>query len=349
MNIWIDLANSPQVLFLRPIIAEMERQGHSVLLTSRDYAQTIPLADHYGMSHTPIGKHGGKQWSTILTRTFARAQALAQWARIHRPIDLAVSHNSIAQAIAAARVGIPFVTLMDYEHQPANHLCFRLAKRVIVPECFPETKLQAFGAKHRVRKFAGIKEQLYLANFQPQPHYFETLGVPTDKPVVVMRPPAPWAAYHRKFRDTLFDDVLGYVAAQRVTIVFTPRVQAQADEIQARHIPNVWIPPTILDGPNLVYQADAVISGGGTMNREAGVLGTPAYTVFAGKLGAVDEWLIARGRMTHVRGAPEFANIGLEKNMARAVLPSVPLVQQVTDMILETIPQSYSVRAIRRV
>ncbi len=338
MNIWIDLANSPQVLFFRPIIAELERRGHTVLITTRDYAQTLALANHYHLKHTPIGAHGGTRWTNILYQTGQRVQQLLRWAHAQPRIDLAVSHNAYSQALAASYLGVPFATLMDYEHQPANHLCFRLARRVIVPECFPDARLKQFGAASKVSKYSGLKEQIYLSGFRPLPYYFQTIGVETNTPIVVMRPPAPWAAYHRKFGDTLFDEVLDYIAAQDVKIIFTPRVNAQADHIRARNFKNVWIPPRVLDGPNLVFHAHAVISGGGTLNREAAILGTPAYTVFKGELGAVDEWLITRGRLTQIARANDFEKIMLQEKARQPLLPAAALVAQVTNMILETVP-----------
>lgn len=337
MNIWIDLANSPQVLVFRPIIAELEKRGHALFLTTRDYAQTIALANEYNLTHTPLGEHGGKCWANIFSQTLQRAQHLMQWTRTQPPLHLAVSHNSYSQALAAARLRLPFVTLMDYEHQPANHLCFRLARSVIVPQCFPDAHLKRFGAANKVLKYNGIKEQIYLSGFCPTPNYFETIRVETNKPIVVMRPPAPWATYHRNFRDTLFDDVLEYVAAQAVTIIFTPRVPAQADHIRARNFKNVWIPPRVLDGPNLLFYADAVLSGGGTMNREAAILGTRAYTVFKGTLGAADEWLVARGRLTHITRVNDFEKIAREQKTRDEILTDVSLVNQVTTMILETV------------
>ena len=145
-NIWVDLANSPQVLFFRPILSEIDRAGHNLFVTSRDYAQTISLANEYGISNTPIGQHGGKGWMGIVERNIGRVVALVKWAKNKPRIDLAVSHNSYSQAVAARWLGIPFITLMDYEHQPLNHLCFRTAQRVLVPEAFPDEMLQAFGA-----------------------------------------------------------------------------------------------------------------------------------------------------------------------------------------------------------
>lgn len=334
MNIWIDLANSPQVLFFRPLIAEMEKRGHVVLLTSRDFAQTVPLANRYGFKHTPIGAHGGKAWMRIAQRSLGRARGLVRWARSQPPIDLAVSHNSYSQALAAARLRLPFVTLMDYEHQPANHLCFRLARRVIVPECFPDQLLKRYGAEEKSLKYNGIKEQIYLTDFAPQADYFQSVGIDSTYPTVVMRPPGPWAAYHRDFGNTLFDLTLDLVSQQAVTVIFTPRVAEQAESVRALQRSNIWIPPQVLDGPNLLYHADAVISGGGTMNREAGVLGTPAYTVFQGKLGAADEYLIARARMTHIASYEDVKKLNIAKKESHFSNGYPDLVPEVIEMIV---------------
>jgi len=137
MKIWIDLANSPQVLFFRPLIPEFEKRGHEVAITTRAFAQTIELANLFRMEHIPIGERGGKKLGKIGLAVLNRSWQLIKFAKEKR-FDLAMSHNSYSQAIAARFLGIPFVTSMDYEHQPANHLCFRLAKKVIVPEFFPE-------------------------------------------------------------------------------------------------------------------------------------------------------------------------------------------------------------------
>ena len=141
MRIWIDLANSPHVPFFRVLIPEFVERGHQVEITARDFAQTVELATNAGMLPAVIGGHGGKRLSGKAGNLIGRAAALAKWAH-GRGIDLAVSHNSYAQIAAAAALGIKSVTLMDYEHQPANHVAFRLASRVIVPRVFPATELR---------------------------------------------------------------------------------------------------------------------------------------------------------------------------------------------------------------
>ena len=334
MRIWIDLANSPQVLFFRPIIAELEHRGHSATISTRRFAQTIQLAERYKMRHTPIGSHGGKKLSKIGVRIIDRSWRLMRFAH-KKDFDLAVSHNSYSQALAAAMLRIPFITLMDYEHQPANHLCFRLAKKVIVPHFFPVSELRKYGASScKTEYYHGTKEQVYLADFKPQIDYAELSDIPTDKVIVVMRPPGNWGLYHH-FDNPLFDRVLEYIAGMsKAHVVFLPRIPSQADAIRAKGLSNIWIPAVALDGPNLLYHADLVISGGGTINREAAVLGIPAYSLFKGKLAAVDRYLIEQGRMFHIEDDSRIDEIKVEKKHKNIVLGKSELVDEICHSIL---------------
>ena len=347
MKIWIDLANSPQVLFFRPILSELERQGHSLDLTTRAYAQTVQLAGRLGLQHTVIGRHGGCRLAGLAGQICLRAFALARWAR-RRGFDLAVSHNSYSQATASRLLGVPVVTLMDYEHQPLNHLCFRLARRVIVPECFPQELLRRYGAARKTISYAGVKEQIYLAGFKPQPDFRQSEGLPVEDPLVVIRPPAPWTAYHR-FENDLFDQLLGRLSRENQgCLLFLPRLPGQAESV--RGLPGLRVAERVYDGPNLLYHADLVISGGGTMNREAAVLGTPTCTVFKGKLGAVDRCLIAQGRMTHLETRQDIEKVRVVCCLDRKpALEGSTLVASIVDRILfqEGGRQEYAHRGIR--
>src|ERR1041385_5543441 len=210
MRIWIDLANSPHVPFFHALIPEFTSRGHQVEITARDYAQTVELAGKANMLPHVIGGHGGGSIAGKAGNLVGRAAALRKWAHT-RGIDLAVSHNSYAQIAAAAALGIKSVTLMDYEHQPANHLAFRLASRVIVPRAFPAAELRKYGASLRkVKRYDGLKEDVYLAAFEPDPAFAETLrklGVTKQDVLVVARPPAREALYHR-FENELFDKLI---------------------------------------------------------------------------------------------------------------------------------------------
>lgn len=338
LRIWIDLANSPHVPFFRAVIPEFAAQGHEVETSARDFAQTVELAMKAGMTPHVIGGHGGRNLTGKAGNLVGRAAALRKWAR-DRGFDLAVSHNSYAQIAAAAALGIKTVTLMDYEYQPANHLAFRLASRVIVPRAFPASELKKYGASLRkVKRYDGIKEDVYLANFAPDPNFAATLrrlGVASEDVLVVARPPARQALYHR-FENELFDQLLASLSARDdVKIILLPRSSAQREEYAGLNLKNVIIPRDVLDGANLIATADLVISAGGTMNREAAALGVPAASIYAGKWAAVDEELLREGRLQRITSKEDFSSLGIQKKQNREPRNVRGVREEIVKLILE--------------
>ena len=337
MRIWIDLANSPHVPFFRALIPEFVAREHQVEITARDFAQTVELAMKAGMTPHVIGGHGGGSITGKAGNLVGRAAALRRWAR-DRGFDLAVSHNSYAQIAAAAALGIRSATLMDYEHQPANHLAFRLAARVIVPRAFPAPELKKYGASTRkVKRYEGTKEDVYLADFVPDPGFAETLlplGVANEDVLVVARPPAHEALYHR-FENELFDELLAYLSSREgVKIILLPRSDAQRAEF-ARKSPNVIMPGETLDGSNLIAAADLVISAGGTMNREAAALGVPAASVYAGKWAAIDEELMREGRLQRIDSHKDIESLAVRKKPKANPRDARAVKAEVVKLILE--------------
>ncbi|HEY9405186.1 MAG TPA: DUF354 domain-containing protein [Pyrinomonadaceae bacterium] len=341
MRIWIDLANSPHVPFFAALGEEFRARGHELELTARDFAQTVELAERAHLAPAVIGGHGGRALKGKAGNLFGRALALRSWARGRPRFDLAVSHNSYSQIIAARALGLRSVTLMDYEHQPANHLAFRLASRVVVPRAFPDAALKRFGAHARkVRRYDGFKEDVYLAGWQPRAGAFEnmleTLGMRAGHALVVVRPPARDALYHR-FDNELFDALLAHLCAHTdARIVLLARTGAQREEFEARRWgENVSIPRAALDGATLIAAADLVVSAGGTMNREAAALGVPAATVYAGEWAAVDEELVRQGRLTRIRTHADIRALRVAKKEAADARRTTGVRVQVADMILE--------------
>ena len=338
MRIWIDLANSPHVPFFRALIPEFVARGHQVEITARDFAQTVELATKAGMLPHVIGGHGGRSITGKAGNLVGRATALRKWAR-DRGFDLAVSHNSYAQIAAASALRIKTVTLMDYEHQPANHLAFRLASRVIVPRAFPADELRKYGASMRkVKRYEGTKEDVYLADFNPDPAFGEVLrklGVASEDVLVVARPPAREALYHR-FENELFDELLTHLNARaRVKVILLPRTDAQRDDYNAEKFGNVIMPRAALDGANLIAAADLVISAGGTMNREAAALGVPAASVYAGKWAAVDEELVREGRLQRISSRDDIESLKSTKKAGTNARHATGVRNEVIRLILE--------------
>jgi predicted glycosyltransferase len=337
MLIWIDLANSPHVPFFRALIPEFTKRGAEVEMTARDFSQTLELARAAGLAPTVIGAHGGRALTRKAGNLVGRAAALRKWAR-GRGFDLAVSHNSYAQVAAARSLGIRSVTLMDYEHQPANHLAFRLASRVIVPRSFPEASLRRFGAQGRkVRRYDGTKEDVYLADFTPDPRFAETLnelGVTPDDVLVVVRPPARDALYHR-FENELFAELLERLSARAdVKIILLARNRAQLETYRERANANLILPKAALDGANLIASSDLVISAGGTMNREAAALGVPAATIYAGRWAAIDEELVREGRLKRISTLEDLNALPVEKKRGANARRALHVRSEVADLIL---------------
>jgi uncharacterized protein len=307
MRVWIDLANSPHVPLVVPIVRRLNADGHAVLLTARDHAQTVDLAQKQWPDVIVLGKESPSGRVAKARSIAKRARALREIARKWRP-DVAFSHASYAQVVAARASGTPAVTMMDYEYQPANHLSFRLAGKVIVPDAFPESALRRFGAgPKKVVRYPGFKEELYLTGFVPDDRVLDELGLDRDRVIAVFRPPPDGALYHRT-ANTRFEDMLRAAAAdESVQVVLLPRSHRQADRFDTIS-PSVLIPDHAIDGTSLLALADLTIGAGGTMNRESAILGTPTYTVFLARLAAVDAELIRQGRLRDLRdaGMPTF-------------------------------------------
>jgi predicted glycosyltransferase len=280
------------------VIERLRADGHEVRITARDFAQTLGLLERHGMAHTAIGAHRGAGLAAKARGLAGRSRALARWARRHGPFDLAVGHGSNDVTVAAALLGIPSATTFDYEWATLQHtINCRLARAVVVPEAIPPERLDRYGARGKLRRYPGLKEEYALADFEPDPGVLSELGLDRGEPIAVVRTPADMSAYHR-FENQVFAAVLDRLRGTQSVVL--ARTQAQ----RAGLGDGLIVPDRAIDAQSLIAYADLVVSAGGTMNREAVALGTPVWTTFEGRLGAVDERLIAEGRLRRLQ-APE--------------------------------------------
>jgi uncharacterized protein len=303
MRVWVDLTNSPHVLVMRPLIEAMRADGHEVEVTARDFAQTLELCERFGIEHTPIGRHRGERLIPKFAGLVARSAALARWAR-GRGFDLAMGHGSNDVSVAAAVLRVPAATAFDYEFAAAqHHVNCRLCRVVVVPEAIPPERLRRYGAtRTKLRRYAGLKEEYYLADFEPDEAVLDGLGLERSRPLVVVRTPPEASLYHR-FENSLFRRVLERLRRSDAQAVVLPRTPDQRAEL--RSLGRFVVPDRTVDAQSLVALADLVISAGGTMNREAVALGTPVFTTFEGRLGAVDEALLREGRLRRLTDPDE--------------------------------------------
>jgi uncharacterized protein len=311
VRVWVDLTNSPHVLVMRPLIEAMRADGHEVEVTARQFAQTLQLCERFGIGHTAIGRHRGGRLASKAAGLASRSAALVRWAQGRR-FDIAMGHGSNDVSVAARLLRIRCATAFDYEWAAVqHHVNCRLCHAVVVPEVIPPERLDRYGADGKLRRYEGLKEEYYLADFEPEPAVLEELELNRAEPIVVVRTPPEVSLYHR-FENDLFTQVLHRVRGEQAVVL--PRTDEQRDQI--RRLGGLIVPERAIDAQSLIAFADLVISAGGTMNREAVALGTPVYTTFEGRLGAVDERLLAQGRLRKLSNPSE---VSVEKRSGGGV------------------------------
>ncbi|MEO8602758.1 MAG: DUF354 domain-containing protein [bacterium] len=321
LRIWIDLANTPHVLFFEPVIRELEQLGHTVAVTSRRFANTQALIDARGMCAKQIGAGHDASRSELFkqARHVARVARLMAFARGQR-FDVAASHLSFTQASAARRLGIPTFGTVDYEHRSLR--AFRHARCFMAPSILPAATLERCGIPAGcIRPYAGLKEHVYLAGFRPRADPRRQLGIGPSQLLVTFRPVAEHARYNDGDRHSLQERLLRRVAAEPdVRVLVLPRTVRQRAALArlARELPALQLCSEAVDGPSLIWSSDLVVCGGGTMLREAAVLGVPAVSIFTGPLGAVDQWLASQRRVTLLRRDDDVRRIPLERRPAAA-------------------------------
>src|SRR4051812_16745495 len=283
MRLWFDMTAPAHPVVFRPVIERLRAQGHDVLVTARDYAQTLELLERNGMEHVAVGHHGGASRVKKVVELVRRTRHMRGFGR-RGDFDLAVAHGSNDLALAAASLRIPAVNTFDYEWaKQQHHIGCRLATRVMTPDAIPADRLERYGAKNgKLVQYPGLKEEYYLADFEPDREVPAALGVDTERVVIVLRPPPDVSLYHRK-SNRLFPALLSELGRREdVHAVVVPRTTAQREYVRSLQFPSLIVPERAVDAQSLIALADLVVSAGGTMNREAVALGTPVYTIYGG-------------------------------------------------------------------
>jgi hypothetical protein len=339
-KIWIDLDNTPHVPLFAPVVHELSKRGYQVVLTARDAFQVCELAEKKKLHCLKIGRHHGKNKIRKLAGLFYRAAQLAPVALRERPV-VGLSHGSRSQLVICNLLGIPTILMADYEfaqYPPLMRPTWEMA-----PEIIPDSALSC--PSERIKKYPGIKEDIYVPDFQSDPALLEELGLDEKNIIAVVRPPATEAHYHNPEAEKLFARFMDRACqTPNVRVVLLPRNKKQADVIRATSPQwfageRTLIPKGAVDGLNLIWYSDLVVSGGGTMNREAAALHVPVFSVFRGKIGAVDRQLQKEGRLVLVETLEDVDLIPLERRDRTLKDKSVspPALARVVDHIIAVV------------
>lgn len=328
-TIWFDIDNSPHVPLFAPIIKFLKDNGYNVIVTTRNLAQTIPLLEKYNIQYIRVDGHGGASKLKKIFATLKRSQKLYRNLKDYK-IDLMVNHGARAGIIAAKFLGIPIISAFDYEYNELKILK-NLSSVIIAPQ---DLSLKFKGEKFYF--YNGLKEEVYLCDFEPDHNFMQNLPFSdVSKPLITIRPPATYANYHDKLSEILYQAVLDYVLSHDCNIVLLPRDNI-TNKISIKD--KVFIPNVPLDGANLVFHSDLVISGGGTMLREAAVLGTPAYSIFTGSPAIVDINLSLQGKLKFIKTLKDIEQIKIEKKKSfNWIKPNDNVKRFFIEMIINTL------------
>lgn len=315
-RIWVDCDNSPHVLFFKPIIKELKKRGYKLNTTARDFSQTVPLLKRFSIEHEVIGRHYGKNKFAKIIGTFVRALQLLKSHRKEK-FDLTVVHTSRALPVASFLKGIPNISMVDYEYIDLNVFKW-FASKIFVPEVINKEITKSLGIpEKKIIRYPGYKENVYLYHFEPNSNPRSKLGIDSDKVLIVIRPPATMVHYHVKEGEYLFEKIVQVASScldAQVVLLFRTRDQEDKwrEIIETLSRPPV-IPRNAVSGLDLLYHSDLVISGGGTMAREAAIMGVPSFSIFKGKKGAVDADLETKGLLTFLNDEQDLSQLEFKR------------------------------------
>lgn len=318
MNFWFDLENAPDVLFFEPIVRHLVKMNHNVFVTCRNYSNVPKLATLYGIPGQIVGFYGGKNIIAKYIVGLIRSFLLIKWS-IGKKIDLAIGFGSRPLALTCRLIRIPNASIIDYEHVSVSDL-IKLCNWIYIPEAVSLDYFIKQG-EHRenIKKFPGLKEEVYTNLYIPNNKVLSQLGFEESKISVVIRPPAFSAHYHNHSSVVICKNILQNIATNsRINAILVGRDNDNSynDFLNYNNVKQLVKP---MKGLDLIAESDVVISGGGTMVREAVALGIPSYSIFTGKLGAVDKRLAEEGRLILIRKLKDIDKISFKKRKKKLI------------------------------
>lgn len=337
--IWFDLDNSPHVPLFRPIFKELDNRKVEYIITARNFAQTKGLLEMWNINYNLIGRHGGKNKYKKIINLIERSFELRRFLNDKKnSISLAVSHGSRTQVMASKMLGIKSLVMTDYEFTESK-IFNMFAGSILIPGYIPDKRLSDAGFNlKKVGRYNGFKEELYLSSFSPDPNFRAKLKIDDDVFLVVIRPPGMVGNYHDSKSEEILIHALKYFNSKKnVVCLIVNRTEYEKKFISSHFETNnnIRFLESEVDGLQLLHSADVAISGGGTMNREAALLGTKTYSIFTGRKPYLDEYLAQQGRLTFINNPGEVESIQIKKNGKKeSVAKNSNLINEITDIIL---------------
>ncbi len=290
-TVWLDALTPKQARLMGVFAEALRSSGIDVVPTCREYEYTVGTFRLLGIEPAVLGRHGGGELGGKLRADVERMRLLARFVEEREP-DLLITYPNPSATRVAFGLGIPILMFNDTPHSvPACRLSCPLASTLVYSEFIPRRLMERFVLKEwtRVRRYRGVEELAWVLRFKPDPGILEELGL-EEGGYILVRPEERKAAYYGE--GPVLVELAVSLARKGHMVVVLPRYREQAEALKG--VANIVIPEDAVDGPSLEYYAAAVVTGGGTMAREAALLGTPGINLFPRKI-HVDEALSRLG------------------------------------------------------
>jgi len=268
MRILIDMGHPGHVHFFKNFIWEMERKGHTVLITARNKEITLDLLSKYHFDFVPVGRQKSGKFNLIKEWILRDLQILKIAREFHPDFLMGIGNPSVAHV--AKLLSKRSLVFTDTEHAKfANGVTFPFADIICTPSCFN------YDAGPKQVRYNGYHELAYLHpnNFTPNPAVLTELGLTEDDPFIVVRF-VSWQASHDVGQHGIRDKVGLVKALEQYGRVLITSEGALPEELRAYQI---RVSPEKLH--DLLYYATLYVGEGGTTASEAAVLGTPSIYV----------------------------------------------------------------------
>ena len=298
-NVWIDIKNSHEPLFFMSL---MNGLPYEFKITARDYAEIVKLLDSYKYTFTVVGGHSGRSKISKAIGTISRDIQLILKVK---NFDIALSHGSPYSIHVGWIKRKTTISIYDNDLPTINaRISIPFLEHFIIPEAMDETEFQRMNRKMKIHKFKGFKEDIYIADYKPDSDFLKNF--PFEE-FVTVRPEALKAEYVPKNAVTIVPELLSTLEMNGYNVLYLPRYEE--DREYARGMKNVYVLPEPLNGLDIAYHSQAVLTGSGTFAREAACMGVPAVSFYPGKkLLSVDREMINREWLFHSRDPEEIVN-----------------------------------------
>jgi predicted glycosyltransferase len=303
-NVWIDMINPSDVHFFKPLISDLFE--YNIFSTTRDRAETVELANRYNINNRVIGtdyNDSFKKVANMIYRTMdltMKVSAFDVSLSFENGMCVLASKLHMKTSILYCDNDLKFVqkksSVQDIETKIKS-----MASCTIVPSvCYDNFKNSY--SEDRLMSFDGYKEDVYIADYKPDQNFLNEL--PFDR-FMVVRPEALSSVYVRDTK-SIVPELITSLVDNGINVIYLPRDKGDKKYADGK---NVFIPKNTPNGLDLCYYADAILTGSGTLAREASCMGTPSVSFFPSEiLLSVDQQLADEGKMLHSRDIEEIVD-----------------------------------------